>query len=336
MSVVFSGSFSGRFVSTGQSTFIPLPSGADWMWIKNETVSYAAGADTGAEFYWAKGDTNGRGTIYTKTVTTNALTVGQIAANAGFFVTDTAINNPGPSVALTSISNAAVPVVATGNTAGLVAGDTVRIFSTLGAQQLRGVDFTIGSVVANTSFTLAFMRQIAAGTTGTFRKIPYNPLFYPPTRVISKIIANPANSAQAIVTMTVTHNYTVGQKIRFLIPEVTSTAFGMTELNNVEATIVAIGEADAQSTTNTITVDVDVTGFTAFAWPLTTDGEFTFPQITPVGQNTAESLAQGVDILGDAAYNTAQFGMTLAAGTLSPAGVAGNVITWVAGKSFNQ
>ncbi len=332
MSVVFSGTFSGRFTSDGTSTFIPLPSGVDWMHVRNETVSYAAGADTGAEFYWQRGDTNGRGTIYVKTTTTNALQVGQIAANSGFFLTDKTINVPGASVALTSISNATPPVVATGSTAGLVNGDIVRIFSTTGAQQLRGIDFTIGSIVSNTSFTLAFMRSIAAATTGTYRRIPYNPYFYPSTRIISKISA----ASQAIVTMTVTHEYKVGQKIRFVVPTVNSTAFGMTELNGVEATIVAINQADANGVTNTITVDVDTSGFTAFAWPLTAAGDFTPAQIVPVGQNTAESLDLGVDILSDATFNTAQFGMTLAAGTLSPAGAANDVITWVAGKSFNQ
>lgn len=336
MSAVFTGTFSGRFTSTGQSQYIPLRSGVDWMWVKNETVSYAPGADTGAEFYWQLGDALGRGTIYTKTAVTNALQVGQIAANSGFFLIDSSIQTPGALVALTGITNGNPPVVNTGNTAGLVAGDVVRIFSTAGAQQLGGLDFTIGNVVANTSFTLAFMAQIANANpgAGTFRKIPFDPIFYPRRRYISKI----SQATQAIVTLTVTHGYTVGQKVRFIVPQVgnSTTRFGMTELNGVEATIVAVGQADADGVTNTITIDVDTSSFTAFAFALSTDPGFTPAQVVPIGENTAEALNQSVNILGDATENQALYGMLLTAGTLSPAGVAGNVITWVAGKSFNQ
>ena len=111
MSAVFTGTFSGRFTSTGQSQYIPLRSGVDWMWVKNETVSYAPGADTGAEFYWQLGDALGRGTIYTKTAVTNALQVGQIAANSGFFLIDSSIQTPGALVALTGITNGNPPIV---------------------------------------------------------------------------------------------------------------------------------------------------------------------------------------------------------------------------------
>ena len=88
MDISFAGTFQGRFVSTGQAQFIPLPAGVSYMKVRNETVSYAAGAGTGAEFYWQLGDAVGRGTIYTKTAATNALAVAQIAANSGFYFQD--------------------------------------------------------------------------------------------------------------------------------------------------------------------------------------------------------------------------------------------------------
>jgi hypothetical protein len=303
------------------------------MWVINETVSFAAGAGTGAEFYWQRGMTQGRGLIYTKTAVTGALAVAEIAANAGFYLIDTSVNLPGPSLALTGITNGTPPVVNTANTASLNPGDVVRIFSTVGAKQLGGLDFTIDNIVASTSFELAFMAAIASANpgAGTFRRIPYNPYFYPSTRYITKI----SQATQAIVTLSVTHEYTVGQSIRFIMPTVTALAFGMTELDGIEATIVAIGEADADGVTNTITVDVDTTGFTAFAFPLTTAPGFTPAQVVPIGENTATALLLGADILGDATRNTAFFGIQLRAGTASPAGVDGDVIYWVAGKSFS-
>jgi hypothetical protein len=328
MSVVFTGTNQGRFTSTGAAQIIQLRSNLDWMWVINETVSYAAGAGTGAEFYWQRGMTQGRGIIYTKTAATNALATGQIAANAGFYLVDSSVNLPGPSLSLTGITGATPPVVLTANTGSLNNGDIVRIFSTVGALQLGGLDFTIGNISAGTSFELSYMAAIAAASpgAGTFRRIPYDALFYPRRRYITNI----TQAAQAVVTLSVTHGYTVGQVVRFVIPTVTALAFGMTELDGLQGTIVAIN-----TTTNTITVDIDTTGFTAFAFPLTTSPGFTPAQIVPIGDNTAESLLLNANILSDATVNTGYIGIQLQAGTGSPAGVSTNVIYWVAGKSFS-
>ena len=338
MSVLFSGSFSGTFVADGLDKFIALPSGVDFMKVENETVSYAAGAGTGAEFFWRRGMADGRGTIYTKTAVTGALAVSQIAAGAGFYLINTTINVPGASRVVTSINGANPPVVTAANTTGLVDGSTiVRIFNVAGGLQLGGIDFTVGVVNAGADFELKYMAPIvAAAGPGTYRIIPFNPYFYPSTRYITKIISNPLDATETIVTLSVTHSYTVGQVVRLKIPRVTALAFGMTELNDVQATIVAIGDPDADATTNTITIDVDSSGFTAFAWPLTADPLFTPAQVIPMGENTAKALSLGANILGDATENQAQFGMLLKAGTLSPAGAVDNVISWQAFKSFNQ
>ena len=273
----------------------------------------------------------------------------QYLTSGGFTLVNNTVNIPSQSVALTSITNATPPVVATGNTAGLSVGDTVRIFNTVGAQQLGGFDFTIGTIVANTSFTLAFMSAIVAATTGSFRRIPYDPYFYPPTRVISKIGradaltgAYSASGTQAIVTLTVTHAFTVGQTIRFVVPTVTSTAYGMTQLDGVQADIVAINQADVDSVTNTITVNVDVSGFNAFAWPLTADPFSTPAQVVPVGEQMAVAVnpnpvlyPNGVNVIGDAEVNQGYIGISLVGGANHPGGAASDVMYWVAGKSFS-
>lgn len=349
MSVVFSGNFSGRFTSTGLNTFIPLPSGVDFMYVLNETVSYAAGAGSVSEARWFLGDAQGQGTRYVKEATVGALVPGQFAANTGFFLQNNTINIPGPSTVISAITGGGgahgSPLVLTANTNGLpvtaVAGadvpaGIVRIFRTVGNLQLQGVDFSVANVVANTSMDLIFMAGVVntAGA-GTYRVIPFNPYFYPSSRIISKIRVSPANPLWAQITMTVSHFYTVGQKVRLLVPTVNATAFGMTALNGVEATIMLINTADANTLTNTITIDVDVSSFSAFAWPLTTAGVFTPPQVIPVGENTAAALNLGQNILADATVNQGQIGMLLVAGTASPAGVAADSICWVAGKSFN-
>ena len=342
MSVVFSGTNQGVFTSTGKAQNISIRSDVDYMWVFNKTKTAAGAVSTGLQFYWQRGFGQGEG-LETQSNGAGTATNLIYITSGGFTLFNNTVNTPGALTAITSISGAQPPVVLV--TPALLAGqlnngDVVRLFNVTGGKEVSGLDFTIGAVTpggAGTgTFTLAFAKAIAAATTGSFRRIPYDPYFYPPTRVIAKILASTFNGApSAIVTLTVTHNFTVGQRINFVIPTVTSVAYGMTELNNVNATIIAIGEADADGVTNTITCDVDVSSFTAFAWPLTADPVHTPAQVVPVGENTAVAIAAGTDLLGDSEKNIGFIGMTLAAGTDSPAGVIGDVIYWVAGKSFN-
>jgi len=328
--LVPNGNFSGRFTSTGADQFIALPSGASWMMVFNETVSYAAGAGTGAQFMWSLGDTQGRGTVYTKTATTNALAVGQIAANSGFYLYNTSVTQFGSLTTLTAVSTATPPRVTVASTAGLTTGDVVTLYNVTGAGQLNGYDFTI-TVVDGTHFDLAYGPTIAvAATGGSWRTINNKYYFYPSTRDISKI---ESVGVLTRITMTVTQTYTIGQKVSLRVP---GPVWGMTELNDLYATIVNIGQADANGVTNTIDVDIDSSSFTAFTFPAAGSANFSPAQVIPVGENTAEALTAGQNILAGATINTAQFGMLLKAGTSSPAGSTGDVITWIAGQSFNQ
>lgn len=341
MSVVFSGTVQGTFTSTGTAKILQIRQDVDWMYVYNTTIA-AANQTTaiGVKYYWQRGFAQGAMWAMFKSNAAAAANLDQFLTTGGFTLVNNTLNVPGPSIDLSAISNATPPVVSTADTSGLSNGDIVRIFNTTGAQQLGGLDFTIGAISTNTSFTLAYMRAIVAATDGTFRRIPYDPYFYPPTRLITKIVkgssASPALSdSVAVVTLSVTHAFTVGQVIRFIIPTVTSAAYGMTQLNNVQATIVAINQPDANSVTNTITVDVDVSSFGTFAWPLTADPVHTPAQVVPVGENTAQALASGTDILGDSERNIGFLGISLAGGASSPGGATGNIMYWVAGKSFS-
>lgn len=349
MSVVFSGTVQNTFVSTGTAQILKIPEGFDWIRTTNQTQILNGGAgtpaaSTGLFFEWNYQMAPG-------TAIETQENAGQTAVNVlflstgGFTPINNTINIPGSSVAITSISGAATPPVVT-QTSALVAGalsngQVVRLFNVAGAQQLGGLDFTIGAVTPGGAgvgtFTLAFMSAIVAATTGSYRIIPFDPpYFYPPTRVISKIrtvVVGGVNATQ--VTMTVTHNFTVGQAIRFLIPTVTPTAFGMPGLNQVQANIIAINTADANGVTNTISVAFDSSSLGTFAWPITINGAFTPAQIVPVGENTAQANLSSVNPFQDAELNIGFTGVSLAAGINGPAGQIGDVITWIAGKSFN-
>ncbi|CAB4184559.1 hypothetical protein UFOVP1478_9 [uncultured Caudovirales phage] len=317
MSVIFTGTNQGKFTSTGASQTLNIRSGVDWIKVLNYTDN--------TQYFWQIGMAAGVGKITAANGTTASL-----GAGLGFYPIDTSLNVPGASVVLTAISGAAIPVVSTGNTGGLANGDIVRLYNVTGGVQLNSIDFTIGAINANVSFTLAYMSQIVAANAGTFRRIPYNPIFYPRNRYIVSI----SQAVEAVVVLTVTHGYKVGQVVSFVVPSVGGSAasYGMTEINGLQGTILAIDTA-----TNSITVDIDTTAFTAFAFPTTAQAAagFTQAQVVPVGMNTAEGLDSGVDILSDATINTGLIGIQLVGGANSPAGAVNDVIYWTSGNSFS-
>jgi hypothetical protein len=307
----------GHFTSDGTAHTLQLRGDVDWMKVWNITTLAAAGGGTACMFEWMRGLPTGYGLEYIKTAATNAIAPA-IVATGGFTLVDTSTSPLGPiNATVTAISNAAIPIVSATSTAGLVAGSIVRLVDPAGAQQFGGVDFEIDTVVANTSFRLVYAPQIVAGTTASFYPVLYPPQFYPRRRFISKLTAaNPA-----VITTTVSHGLTAGQKFRINVPAV----FGMTQINGLIATVVSVTAA-------TITTDIDASAFTAFAWPLTADVPFTHATIVPVGE---AAVVPYQNLLDDATINQGYIGMILAAGVDSPAGVNTNLIYWQAGKSFS-
>lgn len=308
----------GSFTSAGVVTQIPLRQDIDWMRVYNMTTLTAGGAATGVEFYWQRGMAADTGIIHTKLAADDSITIGALA-NGGFTLLDTSGAPDGAINATVTRIQAAGAGVLLGATAGLQENGVVRFVNVPGAQQFGGVDFTIDTIVANVSFQLPFAPNIVdtGVIVGSLYPVRWDPIYYPRRRYIASI----SQAANAVVVLTVTHEYTVGQKIRFNVSE----EYGMRQINGLTGTITAINAGN-----NSITVDIDTTGFTAFAWPLTADVPFTPAQIVPVGEDILYP-----NLLDDATDNQAFIGMELAAGTLSPVGVLNDVIYWTAGKSFN-
>lgn len=322
--------FQGRFTSDGSAKTLVLPGSVDWMEVYNYTVADDDTQTTavGVKYYWQRGMADGYGWETKKSNAANAAQLETIITSGGFTYVDSSANpNATLQSTITAVSNAAIPVVSNSGTNGLVAGDVVRLTNVAGAQQLGGMDFTVGyNTLTSGTFSLDYMAQIVAGTTGSFRKIKFNPLYYPRHRYITKVSSS---GSSTVVTMSVTHGYKVGQEVRFKVPA----AFGMTELDGLQGTITAINTTTTSG--NTITVNIDSSAFTAFSFPLTAAVPFDAALVVPVGMDTAEALADSVDILSDATYNSGYTGMVLAAGANSPAGSASDVIYWRAGTSFS-
>lgn len=312
----------GRFISDGKSKELDIRSDVDFMNIYNYTV---AGADQttsiGVEYYWQKGMPVDEGLEYKKSNAANADNMTQTLASGGFTLLDTSDQTPGAlNETITAISNAAIPVVTNTGVNGLSAGDVVRLIDITGAQQLGGIDFTVGlNTLSDTEFSLDAMSQIIAGTTGSWRKINFDPQFYPTRRTITKVV----KGSTTFVQTSVIHGLTVGQSVRLEVP----TVYGMQELNGLTGKIVSIGDFF-----NTITLDIDSSGFSNFAYPLTADIPFSIAEVIPIGQS---ATLPNSNSLADATNNISLIGMKLAAGVDSPAGSNDDVIYWVAGKSFS-
>lgn len=323
----------GRFTSDGNSKILQIRSDVDWMKVYNYTVADADQTTAiGVEYYWQRGFAAGAGIEYKKSSAANAANLTDVITSGGFTLLDSSVQTPGAlnngSTGLSALSNATPPVATVGSTAGMTAGMVVRMYNVASGQQIGGMDFTIGyNTFSGTTFSLDYMVSLGAGVggTGSFRVIPFDPIFYPRRRYITSV----TKASSAVVKMSVTHGYKVGQQVRFIVPA----AFGMTELNGLTGNITAINTTTTSG--NTITVDIDSTGFTTFAFPASTAVPISFAEVVPVGENTATALNAGVDILTDATVNTAYIGMLLGAGANSPAGQANDVIYWVAGKSFS-
>jgi len=318
----------GRFTADGTAERLAIRSDVDWMRVINWTIADADQTTAvGVQYYWQRGMPADRGIEYKKSNAANAVNLIDAMASGGFtLINDQTDPVLSASRVITAGTNAPQPVYDTGTTTGLATGSVVRLYTMTGQSELGGVDFEIDTVNAGVSFRVRYAMSQAPGaacTAGAYRIVNRDPSFYPTMRYI----ANITQATQAVVTMTVSHGYTVGQVVSFRIPG--QVALGtMTELNGLNGSIVAVSAS-------TITVDIDTSAFTAFNVPLATDAPVTWPQIVPVGEDTAAALTYGGDILGDAERNISIIGMSLATGANSPAGKNGEVIYWVAGKSFS-
>lgn len=368
----------GTFVvpSTIVNQVIAIPSGVDWMKVYNYTqfgnIGTPAGA-TGLEFYWQRGMAPGSSIVKYGTNTFATLSGDTIAAG-GFTLYDPSGQTAGAlpllsaPVATTAITNATRPVVSTASTAGISVGTIVRLSMPTGSTELvgplAGMDFSVGAVVANTSFTLtgnagAALANAVGSTTGTgfYSIVNYSPLFYPR----NKIITNITQAVTPTVSTATPHGLTPGQEIRFNIPNVS----GMVQLNpnfySNNFPTGATSNAIILSVTDdwNFVININTTSYNAFTFPTVAQQPSSLPQLIPFGEDTATSLIvlgsqvpttaglqipnTNTGILADSTVNTGILGMVLGTGgngtklgaaISGPAGsVAADVMYWVAGKS---
>jgi len=315
---------SGYFYSTGVPKDIDFGTEVDWITVNNaDTAAAVATPGRGVEFFWQRGMADDSAINVIKLDGLNTLKMTASTAD-GFIPLNSDEHAYGALTAtITDVSNDAVPLVSLAAAHSLHDGDIVRLINVQLGQQLGGYDFTV-DVTGAASFELAYMAQIVATDGGSFLPIKYDSAFYPRHRYISKV----TKAIQAEVTMTVTNGFTVGQRVRFVVPQI----FGMRELDGLSATILAVNTVIGTNN-NEILLDLDTSSFTAFAFPLTADVPFSPAMVIPIGEDSGELAILPKVSLGGATENRNITGMRLNPGILSPAGAAGELIYWEAGKS---
>lgn len=260
----------------------------------------------------------------------------------------------GASVAISSFTPGTTTAFVTGTAHGFQIGDTVRIGNMTSAPQLGGLSMTVTAVGSSTTFTTLLNSSNAVTSVGTVYKmgsayLPNKALYYPEFRAIAGFtLANPM-----VVTTLVQQNYQVGDVVRFQIPTVFTGGL-QSQLNSTnnglpnEFTVVAVNNAVG---TQTVTLNVDSTSFTAFAWPaITTSGSYpaSLPEMIPQGEGNINSAqAFGVlpaplpyanqDILGFATQNQAVSGILVGCGdgtnNATTGGIISNASTAVTGAT---
>lgn len=332
----------GIFKADGNAKELRINGEFDCIEVFNQTAAQQDAADLGYKFRWSKdldstAPLDGGGFVEVKlgTQANDPTTVEQIAAGKGFEVIDYNAARLGNAVVVNTSgagSNAVEPVYLTGDTTGLVSGSVLRLTNMTGQNNISGMDFAVDTIVGSTSFKISTALATAPGancTGGKYRIVKRDPRFYPAFRYI--IDAN-SSGTSTVVTVSVPSGYKVGQDVVFNIPQqkVSATAiYGMTELDTLVGTITAVDDAVG---TQTITVDIDSSSFTAFTFPtaLQAANAIRRATVSPVGMDTGYARANDQPDDSDAVTNVAYYGVKLPAGTKAPAGQNGDKIEWIA------
>lgn len=275
----------GYFTSTGVAKFISLPFVPDQFEIWNKTkwatatsnlVRYATGFSEDAA-----------GTAYAICADGAAATDKNVTlSSGGFSFVSAGTYQYGPTLTISSITQANPAVVTTSTNHNLATGDSVWIYGTTGMLQIAGAAYTV-TVTGATTFTIPVNSSgfAAAATAGFCKKVLYPDLYTPFGTVITAI----STGATTTITTAQNHGFVVGQEVFFVIPQVSATVWGTTQLDTLTYNTANVVPQQAYVSSvpaaNQIVVNVNSTGYTAFAYPTSAVAALgmTFPQVLAMG-----------------------------------------------------
>lgn len=252
---------SGSFTSAAAVAFedVILPHGRpDKFVLRNRTAWGDDAAETSVESYYQRGMAEEAFQSMDQAVTSGILST-EAGTTNGFRFFNTQNPPTFSALAQTNISLANPGVVTMADTGFIQVGSVVRLDNTTGQLQTSGYDIEVTAVSVNTNITLNLDTQnfAAVGTAGNVRLIIPGRMF-PRFRYIVPLAGavGITQATNAVASMSVAHDFSVGEKISFRVP----TAYGMSEINNVVGSVTSVS-------TYTVTTDIDSSGFSAFLPP---------------------------------------------------------------------
>lgn len=339
----------GSYTSTGANQVIPVPSSADYFRTWNVTQMALTGTVcVGGEWFGAKfgaGQSARNDGLRWRKAGSSAILIDTFAtatASNGFiYLTSLPQVEPQAPNAITAISAANPAVVTQTNT--YADGDIVRIYNTTGDLTISGMDFQISSS-SGAGYTLLGLANVAgnglaAATAGNTRRVG--------TTILAPVAVNPeflyitniSVATRAVVSTSVNPAlyYSVGMKMRLSVPS----SFGMTQADGLTGTVVAVNAVPASGNIGAynVTLDIDSSAFTAFAFPVTTSSPTArlFATLAPAGAKTSYDPSTMVQTGYDFTlqpFRTANFTpcMIIGGGAASAGGANNDVINWMAYK----
>lgn len=331
--------YADSFTSTAAGVKIPLPGGADYFKTVNMTAMAAAGTEcVGGEWFgphFGTGASAANDGLRWRKAGSNAILIDTFqtatVSNGFTYVSSIPFVEAQNANAITAITAASPAVVSQTNTYS--EGDIIQFYGSTGMRQISGMNFQISSV-SGTDYTLIGLQAAgfaAPATAGYTRRISKNLAVDPQFLFVTAI----SQASQAVVRCSVdpTAYYVVGMKVRLSVPY----SFGMTQMDGLTGTIVALSSANY-----TMTLDINSSAFTAFAFPADsgTPTNQMFATLAPAGASTTYNPVTLVQTGYNFQYQPFREGqftpyMFLAGGANSPAGDTNDVINWFAYKLEN-
>jgi hypothetical protein len=318
MSSPLMANLSGTFTSAGTALFLPLPSGYNEIDLINITDMASTAANTNVmKAHGTSSMPAGYANVSLKTSGAATIALEYGIATAGFtFISDTGGLALGASASISGITNAAPPV-ASATTTPLV-GQIVRLYGTTAALQLAGIDYEVTAASAGSTFTIGrvLLAPGSAASAGTYRIVNSDSRYYPKWRFICGISA----ASSAIINTTVSHGFVAGQQVKIYVPS----TWGMKEMNGLVGTITSVTAA-------TLTVNIDSSAMTAFAYPTSAAAALgiQFPIVVPISESTSSTYA---NIVSDTKGNQSATGVWIGTGVQTTA----KVYQWIAKSGINM
>jgi Ubiquitin-activating enzyme E1 FCCH domain len=238
------------------------------------------------------------GTAYvTENVTSSAALENVLLTSGGFSFISAGTYMYGPTLTISSVSKANPAVVTTSTNHNLSTGNVVWIYGTTGMLQIAGAAYTV-TVTAPTTFTIDVNSTgfAAVASAGFCKQLLYSDLYVPQGSIITAI----STGTTTTITTAINHKFVVGQEVFFVVPPVqgSATAWGTVQLDSAgvlqQTGIPQQAYVTSIPNPNQIVVNVNSTGFTAFAFPTSAQASLgmTFAQVFAIGdQNSGTTNA---------------------------------------------